>query len=138
MSAQQPEALNEDNDRDLGFGNRLKEARTRARMSQAAVGGAINVSTQSIWNYENRGDWMSAKNAFIVADLLDVSARWLVTGVEDGSRPPPPAIMGEANPRIRQSAACLQAFLAQDQPSTELVQAALTILLGAMPASDEA
>jgi transcriptional regulator with XRE-family HTH domain len=112
-----------------GFAERLKQCREKAGLSQKDLADAISVTPQAIWNYENREGGISAEKLFPLADRLGVSARWLACGVDDGVALPIP---GQAHPAIAESAACLDAFLANDGQSVNLVKAALSLLKAAL------
>lgn len=63
------------------FAERCKHARELASLSLAKVADRIGVSTQAVWNYENRPDGgVSVELLFPLADALGVEARWLATG----------------------------------------------------------
>lgn len=63
------------------FAERFKHAREHSGLSQAKVAEAIGVSTQAVWNYENRPEGsVSLELLFPLADTLNVNARWLATG----------------------------------------------------------
>ncbi|MGX9221880.1 helix-turn-helix domain-containing protein (plasmid) [Massilia varians] len=63
------------------FAERFKHARELANLSFAKVAERIDVSTQAVWNYENRPDGsVSVDLLFPLADALGVEARWLATG----------------------------------------------------------
>ena len=63
------------------FAERFKRAREHSGLSQAKVAERIGVSTQPVWNYENRPDGnVSVDILFPLADVLGVEARWLATG----------------------------------------------------------
>lgn len=129
---------------DSTFASRLALARELRKMTQSELAAAVKMSTQAIWNYENRPDSASTRIlAFTLADALQISPRWLATGVEDG-------IVGasavEAGAReastgsdaIMQSIGCLEAFLASPRDSAVLVEAALSLLKSTLrPASNQ-
>lgn len=110
------------------FQGRFKYAKQRANIGTSVLAGAIGVTFQAIWNYENRPGGMSSDKIFLIADLLGVSARWLATGVDDGVIGEPPLIDPTMHPALNQSIACLEAFLERNDGSSELVKAALSIL----------
>lgn len=109
------------------FGERVKQAREARKLSRKDVADAIDVTPQAVWNYENRNDGASVDKLFLLADVLAVSARWLATGVEDGV---PLRVVDPSLPAIRQSIACLDAFIDGGEKSVDLVHAALRILRG--------
>lgn len=115
-------------DAETGFRERFKQARERAKLSAVQLAKAIEVTSQAIWNYENRPGGISSDKLFRVADALGVSARWLATGVEDGIVGDAPPIDPSMHPAICQALACLEASLAQENHSRDLVKAALSIL----------
>lgn len=73
------------------FSERFKQARERSGLSLAKIAERVGVSTQAVWNYENRPDGsVSTELLFPVADALGVDARWLATGhglMIDGDAP---------------------------------------------------
>ncbi len=75
----------------ITFSDRFKRARERSGLSQVKLAEQIGVSTQAVWNYENRPDGGVAVDLlFPIADLLNVEARWLATGdgvMYDGETP---------------------------------------------------
>lgn len=112
------------------FASRLAHARELRGLSLSELASAVKMSAQTIWNYENRPDGASARTlAFTLGDALQVSPRWLATGVEDG------VVQAKAPDKnadaISQSIGCLEAFLASPRDSTVLVEAALSILKAA-------
>lgn len=63
------------------FAERCKHARELANLSLAKVAERTGVSTQAVWNYENRPEGsVSVDLLFPLADALGVEARWLATG----------------------------------------------------------
>jgi transcriptional regulator with XRE-family HTH domain len=63
------------------FAERFKRARDYSGLSLAQVADCIGVSTQAVWNYENRAEGSIALDLlFPLADALNVEARWLATG----------------------------------------------------------
>lgn len=108
------------------FAERFKGAKEKSGKSTKDVAESIGVTSQAIWNYENREyGGVQSDLLFPLADFLGVSARWLATGNDDGVVRP---IDPKMHPAIAQSVACLEAFLAGNSKSVELVKAALTIL----------
>lgn len=59
---------------------RLQEARTAAGLTKVQAANALSLSSQQMWNMENRDEDISATKLFLIADLYQVSARWLATG----------------------------------------------------------
>lgn len=112
-----------------GFADRLKQCREKVGLSQKDLADAISVTPQAIWNYENREGGIAAEKIFPLADRLGVSARWLAIGVDDGVAL---TFSAQAHPAIAESAACLEAFLANGGQSMNLVKAALSILKAAL------
>jgi transcriptional regulator with XRE-family HTH domain len=63
------------------FADRFRHARQRSGLSLAKIAEHISVSTQAVWNYENRPDGsVSVEVLFPLADVLAVEPRWLATG----------------------------------------------------------
>jgi len=63
------------------FAERCKYAREKSSLSLVKVAESIGVSTQAVWNYENRPDGgVAIELLFPLADTLGVEARWLATG----------------------------------------------------------
>jgi transcriptional regulator with XRE-family HTH domain len=111
------------------FASRLAHVRQLRKLTQSELATKVGMSSQAIWNYENRPDVASARSlAFVLGDALRVSPRWLATGIEDGTMPP-----AKCDEAVLQSIGCLEAFLASSRESTLLVEAALTLLRSTVP-----
>ncbi|VTV17600.1 hypothetical protein WDL1P1_00516 (plasmid) [Variovorax sp. WDL1] len=57
-------------------------------MTQKELAALVGVTLQAVRKMESDAGGVSAVNAFAVADALQVSARWLVTGVDAAGEPP--------------------------------------------------
>lgn len=63
------------------FAQRLGQARVKSGITEAELGKAVGVGAAVVRKWESdASNSISAANAFAVADALQVSARWLVTG----------------------------------------------------------
>ena len=63
------------------FADRFRHARQRSGLTLVKIAKHIGVSTQAVWNYENRPDGgFSVEVLFPLADLLALEPRWLATG----------------------------------------------------------
>lgn len=62
-----------------GMGDRIKEARKRAGVSQIDLAKAVDMSQQALSMLE-RGDTGSSKKLVDIAEALNVSAHWLANG----------------------------------------------------------
>lgn len=63
------------------FADRFRHARAHSGLTLAKIAERIGVSTQAVWQYENRpNSSVSVEFLFPLADVLGVEARWLVTG----------------------------------------------------------
>lgn len=49
-------------------------------MSKAQAANALSLTSQQIWNMENRDEEVSSARLFLLADTYQVNARWLATG----------------------------------------------------------
>lgn len=67
----------------MSLNQRLQEARTRAGLTKIQAANALSLSSQQIWNMENRDDDIPATRLFRIADLYRVSARWLANDETD-------------------------------------------------------
>jgi transcriptional regulator with XRE-family HTH domain len=106
---------------------RIAAKRSELKLSVKDVADHLGLSAQSIYFYEKGEREPTGENLFALADLLGVSARWIVLGDEDGTAKPitlPPGL----HPVVAQSLACLTAFLATGATSVNLVHAAIRLL----------
>ncbi len=71
------------------FGDRLAGAREAAGMSQADLARRLGVRTRSIAAWEDDLSEPRANRLQMMAGLLNVSLRWLLTGQGDGLQGPP-------------------------------------------------
>jgi transcriptional regulator with XRE-family HTH domain len=62
------------------IGERIHWARSRAKLSQRALAKAIGVDKQSVWKWETQGSIPLADTIPILADALEVSVGFLLTG----------------------------------------------------------
>lgn len=70
---------------DMSLGERIKQARTAADLSQSQVADAIGVTVGAVSAWETGvAQGIKAETLFRLADLLRVSARWLATGEQSG------------------------------------------------------
>lgn len=106
------------------FSSRVRSAREAAGLSQSAVAESLGVSPQAVCNYEKRNEGISIDKLFPLADVLGVSARWLLLGVDDGKT------IAKSSPEVVQAIACLEAYIATGERSADLVKAALSLLKG--------
>jgi transcriptional regulator with XRE-family HTH domain len=65
---------------DLAYGQRLKEARVAAGLSQAELGRAVDLTRSSITNIEAGRQGTGAEMIVRLATVLAVSVQWLLTG----------------------------------------------------------
>lgn len=85
-NAMDPEGLDSDPIRfivpDVAFATRLKWARDRAGVTQQQIADRCGLSNRTISALENGvAHDILGNNLFCVADFLNVSPRWLVTGI---------------------------------------------------------
>lgn len=72
----------------MSFAERLKEARTRAQVTQQDIADACGITTAAISKWENgKTEDVFADHIFCVADFLRVDPRWLATGRGPTPRP---------------------------------------------------
>lgn len=110
-----------------GFGDRLRTARKAKNLPYRTLAIALECTEQAIWNYENRGGGINADKLFVLADLLQVSPRWLITGIDDGDVRPV-VIQDTTDVLRKQALACLQSYVDGGRSDQNLVDAAMTIL----------
>lgn len=65
---------------DVHVGQRLKQRRTMAGLSQEKLGTAVGVSFQMVQKYENGSCWVGASRLMKVAKALDVPVSWFFDG----------------------------------------------------------
>lgn len=106
---------------------RIANRRNELDLSVRQVAEHLGLSVQSIYMYEKGEREPSGANLFGLADLLGVSARWLVMGVDDGTAVPVSLPLG-LHPVVSESLACLQAYLSTGASSVALVHAAIRLL----------
>lgn len=61
-------------------GQRLRFARERAAMTQQDIADFLDLTKGSVSGIENDKQGIQAEYLFPLADMLDVSARWLISG----------------------------------------------------------
>lgn len=111
----------------IAMAQRIASKRNALQLSVKEVADHIGLSQQSIYLYEKGEREPSGENLFALADLLGVSARWIILGTDDGTAAParlPPGL----HPVVSESLACLNAFIATGATSTALVHAAIRVL----------
>lgn len=70
---------------DMKMGQRIREAREAAQLTQAQVADACQVSPQAVSAWETgRAKKIEGESLFRLADVLRVSARYLATGQQTG------------------------------------------------------
>lgn len=70
---------------DMSLGERIKQARLAAELSQSQVADAVEVTVGAVSAWETGvAQGIRADTLFRLADLLRVSARWLATGEQSG------------------------------------------------------
>lgn len=83
----------------IELGNRLKEARERSGMAVSQIAESLEVSTQSIYQWE-AGETAPRRHRFAqLAQLYGVSATWLQMGIDDEEKkkePAPPSVLSLA------------------------------------------
>lgn len=109
------------------FRDRLSLAMKAASISPPELASRLGVTPQAIYKYENTDALPASDNLFRIADVLGVSARWLISGVDDGLAVPPPQKADE-NPAWAQSLSCLLAYQAGGFSDPNLVTAAIALL----------
>lgn len=72
----------------LAYGQRLRQARTNAEITQTALAKLLGVSRSSVANVEAGRQAQTAEAVVRVAELLKVSAGWLLTGGDFTPSPP--------------------------------------------------
>jgi len=70
-------------EKEISFGERLRELRIQKKLSQAELGQIIGVQATHIGRYERGESKPSAKYLKLLADVLDVSADFLYDGNEE-------------------------------------------------------
>lgn len=75
------------------LGSRIKTARTRAGLSQAALGKVFGISREAVSAWESDTNAPTADKLGRIAQETSVRAEWLITGTGemDGEAPPPPS-----------------------------------------------
>lgn len=111
------------------FAKRLVWAREQRGLNKSQLSALLGMSTQAIWNYENRPNGGgSSETIFKLADALGVSPRWLAIGEGLADAPdkvlPPPELANQA-------LACLEAYSKATHILPPLVEAAITLLKAA-------
>lgn len=103
------EAVTEDNwysDRTATFGDRITAAREAVSLSQEQVARRLGVKLKTIRNWENDIAEPRANKLQMLAGLLNVSIRWLLTGEGDGlpdpDAPPEPPDMAALRFELRE------------------------------------
>jgi transcriptional regulator with XRE-family HTH domain len=61
------------------IGQRIREARNRAKLTQRQLAAKIGVRYQQIQRYE-RGEKLSVDRLLVIAEILDAKLDWLTTG----------------------------------------------------------
>jgi len=64
----------------MGLGERIREAREKARLSQADLGAKLDKHRNTIASYESNTAAPSAKDIVKIADICKVVDTWLLTG----------------------------------------------------------
>ena len=111
----------------IAMAQRIASKRNALQLSVKEVADHIGLSQQSIYLYEKGEREPSGENLFALADLLGVSARWIILGTDDGTAAParlPP----DLHPVVSESLACLNAFISTGATSVALVHAAIRVL----------
>lgn len=67
----------------MSIGERIRQARERAGVSQNDLGQRIGVLGQTIWRYEDGRIEPRGAVAVALAEALGVTTQWLLTGAED-------------------------------------------------------
>lgn len=71
----------------MTFGGRLKQARTRKRLTQSQVAEKLGIDFTTISKYENDRSQPDYDTLLRLAALYDVSVDWLLSGQRHGDRP---------------------------------------------------
>ncbi|WP_052476158.1 helix-turn-helix domain-containing protein [Cohnella kolymensis] len=69
------------------FGTRLKQARTRKKLTQNEVAEKLGIDYTTISKYENNKSQPDNEILRELADMYEVSLDWLILGQLDGGRP---------------------------------------------------
>jgi transcriptional regulator with XRE-family HTH domain len=80
---------------DLHVGQKLREARLRARMSQEQLGAGIGVSFQAVQKYEQGENRLSASRLFKAARLLECQIGFFFAGLSSLRTDDQPALSAE-------------------------------------------
>jgi transcriptional regulator with XRE-family HTH domain len=64
------------------IGERIREARERRNLTQAALGKKLGITYQAVQRYEHDRAQPSPDRLAIIAEILDADWRWLITGEE--------------------------------------------------------
>jgi transcriptional regulator with XRE-family HTH domain len=73
---------------DILVGSRIRHFRQRRGMSQAQLGGALDVTFQQIQKYENGKNRVGASRLQMISTALDVPVAELFVGSSDASKKP--------------------------------------------------
>lgn len=109
------------------FRERLALAMKTASISPPELASRLGVTPQAIYKYEHTDALPASDNLFRLADELRVSARWLITGIDDGLAAAPRED-AEKNPAWAQALSCLLAYQAGGFSDQNLVTAAIALL----------
>lgn len=108
------------------FGERLRHARRRAKLSQQELAEQIGASRSSVARWERGNDIPSAKTVWHMAERLGVASRYLLGLRDDPSRPvfPTPAEMALLEAYRALSPSAKEALLETVQASLQADSAA--------------